>query len=360
MVETRRAMPDLIFQVTRPGALGPDDIARWRSFLQATPALAAPFLSHAYAAAAERCFADVRVLKCVEDGETVAFFPFQFRSALHRMAGIGQVISDDLADYFGLVARSGFALRSDDLLRGAGLSAMYFTHLEEGQTSFGLSGEQPEPGLRIEFPQGGAAFWSELEKRDKKFLADTQRRARKLKDAHGPLRFVFRREDNGEELQRLIAAKRSQYGRTGVADPLDSPVKRKFLAEIATLRDSDCRATLSTLHAGDRWVGSHFGLMCGSTLHYWFPVYNPDMRAFSPGRLLIKAIIDAAEENGVTRIDRGAGTSAAKLDFATSQHRFFRGLWARRSPTSLAYRVALSAQWRLHAIWNRQSAGAAT
>jgi CelD/BcsL family acetyltransferase involved in cellulose biosynthesis len=120
--------------------------------------------------------------------------------------------------------------------------------------------------------------------------------------------------------------------------------------------DPDCRATLSTLHAGDRWIGSHFGLMHGSTLHYWFPVYNPQMRNFGPGRLLIKAIIDASIENGVTRIDRGAGDSQAKLDFETSRHQFLRGIWSRPGFASLGYRAALSMQWRLQTLRKRAAA----
>jgi CelD/BcsL family acetyltransferase involved in cellulose biosynthesis len=131
---------------------------------------------------------------------------------------------------------------------------------------------------------------------------------------------------------------------------MGSPRKRKFLEALAAVDDPDCRPTLSTLHAGEEWIGSHFGLMYGETLHYWFPVYNPQMRNFGPGRLLIKAIIDTAEENGVKRIDRGAGDSQAKLDFATSRHEFLRGIWSRPGLASLAYRAGLSAQWRLKAL----------
>lgn len=340
----------------RPSELGVQEIAAWRSFLAASPALAAPFLSYSYAATAERCFPDVRVAKLAHDGETVGFFPFQYPTPLHRLAGIGQGVSGDLADYFGLIGKPGLRLSSDELLRAAGLRAMYFTHLEEAQTSFGLHGEQPEIGVRIEFEQGGKAFWDERRKLDKKFTGDTERRERRLIEAHGPLRFVFRHKDCGEQLHKLIEAKRAQYARTNVSDSMASPEKRKFLAALAAVDDPDCRPTLSTLHAGDEWVCSHFGLMYGSTLHYWFPVYNPQMRSFGPGRLLVKAIIDSAEENGVTRIDRGAGDSQAKLDFATSRHHFLRGVWALPGISSFAYRAGLSAKWRLQAL--RSNAGA--
>ncbi len=349
-------MSELKASVARPSDLNESDIAKWRSFQRENSALGSAFLSHAYAATAERCFANVRLLKLTRDGEAVGFFPFQHHSMLHRLAGIGEGVSGSLADYFGLIGAPGLNISGPELLRAAGLKAMYFTHLDETQTSYGLTGEQPETGVRIEFPLGGKAFWDERRKLDKKFTGDTERRERRLVEAHGPLRFVFRHVDCADELQKLIKAKRAQYERTGVADSMASPTKRKFLAAIAAIDDPDCRPTLSTLHAGDEWICSHFGLMCGSTLHYWFPVYNPQMRNFGPGRLLVKAIIDAAEENGVKMIDRGAGDSQAKLDFATSQHRFLRGVWARPGLTSLAYRAALSAQWRLQSFRKSESA----
>jgi CelD/BcsL family acetyltransferase involved in cellulose biosynthesis len=350
------AMPELKSCVIRPSSLGEGDVALWRSFLQSSPAFAAPFLSHAYAVTAERCFGGVHVAKFEQGGQTAGFFPFQYRSPFHRLAGIGEAVSGYLADYFGLIAAPDFRISDGELLRAAGLNAIYFTHLEETQAAFGLSGTQPELGVRIDFPDGGKAFWDERRKLDKKFTGDTERRERRLIETHGPLRFVFRHADCRGELQKLIEAKRAQYARTGVKDSMGEASTRRFLEMLCEVSDPDCRATLSTLHAGDRWIGSHFGLMHGTTLHYWFPVYNPQMRNFGPGRLLIKAIIDASTENGVTRIDRGAGDSQAKLDFETSRHQFLRGIWSRPGFASLGYRAALSMQWRLQTLRKKAAA----
>ena len=151
-------------------------------------------------------------------------------------------------------------------------------------------------------------------------------------------------------LAALIDAKRAQYRRTGVRDSLSTTRNRKFLAELAQCKDLDCRPTLSTLYAGGHWVGSHFGLMFGETLHYWFPVYNPEMKSYAPGRLLLKAIIDAGAENGIRTIDCGAGDSAAKRDFATARYHLLRGVWVRPGPVGLLYRAQLSIGWRLRSV----------
>jgi CelD/BcsL family acetyltransferase involved in cellulose biosynthesis len=351
MVSDNRRLP-LTARICAPGDLAPEEIAQWRA-LASDPDLATPFLSHAYALAAAKVFFGVRICSVRCGGETIAFFPFQFRSALHRTFGIGERIGGELSDYFGIVAKQDIAISPQDLMRLSGLSTMYFTHLDESQTRFGLGGESPRPGLRIELPDGRAAYWERRRKDDKKFVADTERRERKLIKDYGPLRFVFRESDPLPHLEHLIAAKRAQYERTGAKDSMREERTRTFLRELALCGDAACRATLTSLHAGETWIASHFGLMCGGTLHYWFPVYNPEVHSFAPGRLLVKAIIDACEENGVTCIDRGSGDAAAKRDFATTQHSFLNGLWSRPGANALIYRTGLSLRWRVARLRRR-------
>src|SRR4029077_21289570 len=132
-----------------------------------------------------------------------------------------------------------------------------------------------------------------------------------------------------------------------VEDALGDQRNRDFLVRLAGSRDPLCSGSMSTLYAGETWIASHFGLRCNKTLHYWFPVYNPELRALSPGRLLLKSIIDASDETGLTQIDRGAGDTVAKRDFSTSSHHFGRGLWKRANAISAGYRLGLSLRWRL-------------
>jgi CelD/BcsL family acetyltransferase involved in cellulose biosynthesis len=145
----------------------------------------------------------------------------------------------------------------------------------------------------------------------------------------------------------LITDKRAQYRRTQVADVLSEKRTQDILHALGRTRDVQCSGIVSTLHAGDTWVASHFGLRCGSTLHYWFPVYNPVLKAFAPGRILLKQIIHSAQANGLERIDRGAGDSVAKRDFSTSQHFFYSGLWQQPGLAALSHRVGLAIGWRM-------------
>lgn len=345
----RRAQ-SLSAKVLVPGQLTESDIARWRTFMRQSSFLQSAFLSWPFVATAARVFRFVRVAKFVVDDEVVGFFPFQAGSLFQHLLGAAERVGGEVADSFGLVAKPGFSIAPSELLRLCRLSAIYFTHLDQGQLQFGLTGEKPETGLRIEFPEGGAAFWEALRSSDRKFTADTERRERKLIAEHGPLRFVFRCDDAHHQLDHLIVAKRAQYRRTDAADSLRQDTVRTFLRALLASGDLDCHATLSVLYAGEQWIAMHFGLVCGSTLHYWFPVYNPAMRAFAPGRLLIKTMIESSPSTGLKAIDRGTGDSAAKREFATSSRQYLRGVWSRPGLGGMAYRTGLSVGWRLQAM----------
>lgn len=331
-------------QVLTPDALLKTDEEVWRQLIFRRPLA---FLAYPYVRAVASCVPSVRVCRIMQNGHTVAFFPFQYRSAVHEAAGIGERLGGDLSDYFGLIAEPGFHIEEEILLRLSGLKSLCFSHLDESQAENGLRGEKPEVGHRIDFPDGGEVFWKERECSDKKFTSDTERRERKLFREHGPFRFVFSGDDAEDSLRELIAHKRAQYHRTHVGDVLSEKRTQDILQTLCRTRDPQCSGIVSTLHAGDTWVASHFGLRCGSTLHYWFPVYNPALKAFAPGRILLKHIIQNSRANGLERIDRGAGDSVAKRDFSTSRHFFYSGLWQRPGLIALSHRVALAVGWRL-------------
>ncbi|HKU63649.1 MAG TPA: GNAT family N-acetyltransferase [Rhizomicrobium sp.] len=340
-------------QVISPALLSTSDQQTWRQLLAPRPAA---FLSFAYARAVASCVPLVRICRIEQGGRTVAFFPFQYRSRAHAAAGIGERLGGELSDYFGLVAAPDFHIEAQTLLRLSGLRSLFFTHLEQDDYGHRLSGCKPEVGHRIDFPQGGGAFWEEKGRTDKKFVSDTERRERKLIREYGPLSFVYSSVDAVKSLDTLISQKRAQYRRTQVGDALGAEKTRALLVTLCRTNDPQCSGIVSTLHAGETWVASHFGLRSGSTLHYWFPVYNPALKAFAPGRLLLKQIIQSSPLHGLARIDRGAGDSVAKRDFSTSQHFFSTGLWQRPGIGALTHRVWLAIDWRMTRYFGRRVA----
>jgi CelD/BcsL family acetyltransferase involved in cellulose biosynthesis len=121
------------------------------------------------------------------------------------------------------------------------------------------------------------------------------------------------------DYQQLLAWKQEQYRRTGAFDPMRFPWTLELLRNIWKESSESFRGVFSTLYSGDRLIGAHFGMRSGSTLHYWFPAYNPEFQSYSPGNLLLLEIARAGSEAGVTKIDLGKGSEEYKLSFGSAQ-----------------------------------------
>ena len=351
---------ELSSRVVVPADLSVGERTLWRRLQQTEPALRSAFFSLAYVEAVAAVQRGVRVCVLQRGGEPVGFFPFQFTTPLDRWLRSAERVGGEMTDYCGLIAAAGLRISPRELLRLAHINYFLFSHLDEAQLDFGLTGERPESGLLIRFPEGGNAYWQELRRRDKTFVADTERRERKLEREFGPLRFHFDDPNAEEVIEVLIERKRARYADTAVADALAADWKRALLANLCRSRAAGCTGVLSSLYCGDRWVALHFGLRADDQLHYWFPVFNADFSAFAPGRLLLKNLIFSGAQHGLACIDRGEGESVAKLDFANARHAYLRGAWRRPGLRSLLSRGTYALDWRLGGAVRRLLTGERT
>ena len=255
-----------------------------------------------------------------------------------------------MSDAFGLVCEEGVTIAPSELLERAGLSAFEVHHLHATQREFGLDAQEEEPGLAITLTKDWETFWADRKEQNKKFVQKTERRQRNVEKECGPLSIQFDPDNARDLLEELIEKKRAQYARTGVRDALREDWKREMLFKLFETKRDTCRGMISVLYAGDDWVATHFGLVSGDVLHYWFPVYNTELSKHSPGHLLIKATLERAAELGIRTIDRGAGDTSAKRSFATDEQSFLRGEWSRPGVRSSLHRVLRSVRWRLEGL----------
>ncbi len=342
-----RGRPTYRSRVVPAGALSQADIQRWSALLEAQYPKGNAFLSPAFAQGAARAGADVKACLIEDEVGLAAVFAYQYAPGPGRLLGAAERVGEEMNDSFGLVARPGFAMAPHRLLRLAGLDHLYFTHLPESQRQFGLSGDKPTAGLRIDLAAGADAYWEGLCAADRKFASDTERRLRKAQEQLGPMRFALEVADPAVLLEELLAHKRAQYLRTGKGDWLAAARRGDLLREMARVRAQDCSGCLSALYFGDTWAAMHFGLRSKQTLHYWIPVYNPELNSYAPGRLLLREIIRNGPADGITLIDRGVGESVAKQDFPSLRRIYYSGVWRRNTPAGWTYRLLQSAQWRL-------------
>ena len=167
----------------------------------------------------------------------------------------------------------------------------------------------------------------------------------------GPVRLEIDLRGRTDVLDTLIAAKLAQYARTGKDEGavLGEDWAQALVRLLYQSDDPDCRAQLSALYAGDTWVALHVGLRAGEVLHYWFPVYNHELASYGPGRLLLQKTIEVCGEAGIASIDRVEGDNPTKREYATSEHRYARGLWVSPGLAGMIGSLAQRLQWKLAA-----------
>jgi CelD/BcsL family acetyltransferase involved in cellulose biosynthesis len=346
-MHVKPASSGLRARIVQGRALSASDVLAWRELLQVSAPSGNAFVSPTFVAAAAKAYGRVEACFIESSSGLAAVFPYQFPTAFAAAARAAVRVGEEMSDLFGVIAHPEFHCTPQEALAWGNLHYVYFTHLEETQLNFGLSGEKPEGGLRIRLPNGGAAYLDDLRRSDPKFSKDTERRLRKAAQELGQSHFCLEEPDPAAWLPRVLAEKRAQYLRTGKGDWMAPPGRTKLLEILSHVREPDCSPIVSTLAFGDTWAAIHFGLKAGRTLHYWFPVYNPALASYAPGRLLLHHIISNAAQGGIDVIDRGTGESQAKRDFPSERHTFYSGVWYRPGLHSLIYRAYQSLAWRL-------------
>jgi CelD/BcsL family acetyltransferase involved in cellulose biosynthesis len=335
-------------RVVTPFELEAREIAIWERLSTSTPSLGSPFLSPHYARAVAESGIDVRICVIYRGSAIRGFFPYQFRNPVCGWARTAEPVGGEMTDYVGVVAEPGLTITSRQLLKLAKVNYFGFSHLDETQLKYGLHAEQPRIGLRVRLSPGGGRPLESLLADQKKYIKDSERRARQLSREVGPINFILDVQgDRREVLNKLISEKRSQYQRTNAPDALAKSWKYKLLNILSEYQFDTCRGILSTISAGDQWIAAHFGIIGNGILQYWFPVYNQAFAKYAPGRLLIHQIIDSARKVSIHTIDRGEGDNSSKRELANEEHSFFRGTWHNATLASQVTRGFYSLKWRL-------------
>jgi CelD/BcsL family acetyltransferase involved in cellulose biosynthesis len=334
-------------RILKPEDLNADEVAAWDDLCQAVPQLHSAFYSHAFALAASKAGYRVRVAILEDASGITGFFPFQFRHRLAERLGMAERVGEEMSDYFGMVAGPSVRITPAQLLAACRLNCCGFTHLDTWQAKMGLEGEQPEPSPRIEIPHNIESYWQDIKKLDKKFIADTNRCSKKIEKDIGKLHLEFQSRNRILDFEILMDLKRKQYLATTNFDLFSARNREKLLRNLLHAHSKECTGVLSVIRAGTEVAALHFGLQCHDVLHYWFPVYDPALKAYAPGRLLLSRLADVAHEHGIRVIDLGAGDSEAKRKLANSEVTVSRGLWSRNTPARFLGRALASCQWRL-------------
>lgn len=296
--------------VLDPGELGAGEVARWRQVQESSPELDSPFLAPQFAVAVARARPSTRVAVLSDaSGVVVGFFPYE-----RRRWSTAAALATGLSDVQALVVAPTTELNLRTVLRACRISVWGFDHLVGQQA--GLLGTAsaravPEQSPAIDLRDGFEVYEQRQRRLSSSLFQSTARKRRKLEREHGPVRLLLHSPEPSH-LAQVLRWKSSQYRRTGRRDRFADPATTSFVHELFERQEPTFSAPLTVLMAGDRMVAGHLGLRTASTLAWWFPAYDPEFSAYSPGLILTLELARAMSAAGLSLLDLGKGDEPYK------------------------------------------------
>jgi CelD/BcsL family acetyltransferase involved in cellulose biosynthesis len=326
-------------RVIPAAGLEPREVEHWSALQRARPLYRSPFFRPEFTLAVARV-RDVRVAIVERDGSAAGYFPFEV-----GRGGAGRPVGRPFSDYHGVVLDDPATLDPRELVRACGLSTWSFDHLPSGMTPFAPYAFADARSPSVDLSGGFEAYLAGRRRRSD--VRGALRRARKLAREVGPMRFVAH-TDAPELFAQTIEWKRRQYAATGVRDVLGD-AGRELVAHVYAARSAGFACVLSTLYAGDVVAGLHLALRSGPVWHSWFPAFNPDLRQYSPGLVLMLELARAAPALGIREIDLGKGDARYKQALATGSVPLLEGSVGAGTLSALPVRAHASARRVLRA-----------
>ncbi len=111
------------------------------------------------------------------------------------------------------------------------------------------------------------------------------RKQKKLEREVGPVR--LEPTSDAAVVETALGWKSSQYQRTGHFDVFSVEKNRRLFFALAERG----HLTMHALWAGDRLMAAHLGAVHDGRFYYWLPAHDPEAGAYSPGSLLLEALI---------------------------------------------------------------------
>lgn len=307
--------------IVPPAQMDRPTVDSWAAMLRDSPELDSPFLGPGFASAVAQVRDGVQVAVVQEGARPVGYFAFQ-RHALGLgapLAAYGRfpVASPlGMSDHQAVVTAPGVRIDPLALVRACDLGCWSFDHLivrDDGFAPFRTAvRESPVIGIA----SGHDAWAARQRDSGSRLIPELARKRRRLEREVGPVRFETH-SANTEHLGTLMALKRDQYRRTGAPDRLGVRWVADLIRLLHATDRPDLAGRLSVLYAGDHVVAVHMGLRSHRTWHWWIPTYDPAFSRHSPGQLLLHEMVRACDEEGIERIDLGAGGARYKDRFAT-------------------------------------------
>jgi CelD/BcsL family acetyltransferase involved in cellulose biosynthesis len=154
--------------------------------------------------------------------------------------------------------------------------------------------------------------------RETRLFADSRRQLRRLGET-GTVRMLVEVTDTAERarvLQSLIVQKSQRWTESGAIDAFAHPGYREFFTAMSLNPLQGVDSVMSALLVDEKPIATHWGMRMGKRYYWLMPTFDPEWARFSPGRLLMEAVVRHCIEQGLEVFDLTAGDEAYKKQWA--------------------------------------------
>ena len=298
-------------EVVRLDELADGDLEQWHALRNANPRLDSPYFHPAFARAVHEVATPVHVVVERSEEGVRSLFPG------HRLGSQFKPVGWPGADFQAPITSLGAPIDPLRVLGATGMRSLEFDHLLD-VPGFEAWIESRSDSPYVDLSGGLEGYVARASRSGKENMGQARRKTKKAEQAYGPITFVADSRD-ASLLDELIALKRAQYAATGARDYFAAKERVALVQRLLRTRVDGFAGILSTVHAGTRLVAAHFGIRSGGVLHWWFPVYDPELAGFAPGWILLRELAAAAPSLGVARLDLGRGDDEYKRRAKTGE-----------------------------------------
>lgn len=310
--------------------LTPDQIAQWRSLQASNATCAGPHFCPEFVQAVADERDCIEVATVTQDGRPSAFIPFR-----RTRGNVARPIADNFSDFQGCIASPEIPWEADELVRKCGLNAFHFSNAPVSCAALEPFVWKRKDASYIDLSQGFEAYRTARRKAGSQEIQESLRKARKIQRDVAPLHFELRSTEP-EVFLTLIAWKREQLKSRRLGDSFADPWILPLLERIVHTKTDDFMGMMSVLRVGDELLAINLGMKSRGVFHGWVTTYNGRYAKYSPGLMMVTQLAQAAEENGIDRIEMGCGGEAFKKSLASGTNTFASGAIDLRPVTRFA------------------------
>jgi len=183
---------------------------------------------------------------------------------------------------------------------------------DRGSPGAGRVGVEPAPFIAWNQFADWAQFEALVTTRRKNLKRESLRKHRGLQTSLGSVS-VLLNDNRPEVFDQCIRWKSAQYVRTGLRDMFANRNHVRFFQELHRKQV----LVISSIAAGDRLLAVHFGALAERIFYSWVAAYDPEHSTYSPGALLLEALLAESFKRGDSEFNFLIGDQEYKWFYAT-------------------------------------------